>query len=142
MLAMRLYMNNSTNSTQLNNITPMPSQVGNTIIVNGVSCKVISVQGPSNLSEPGWSLVDIKIVNNSSGEIHYYASDFHIVTDTGNIIDADSQASSLQIVSGSLAPGGSIEGNVAFGLIDVQNAKMIWQPDDTNDLSYAWKLKY
>ena len=120
----------------------MPSQVGNTIIVNGVSCKVISVQGPSNLSEPGWSLVDIKIVNNSSGEIHYYASDFHIVTDTGNIIDADSQASSLQIVSGSLAPGGSIEGNVAFGLIDVQNAKMIWQPDDTNDLSYAWKLKY
>ena len=65
------------------------------------------------------------------------------MTTTGSIIDADSYFSSLQIVSGALAPGGSVEGDIALALFDTQDiAKMIWQPDGTTDLSYAWYIKF
>ena len=72
-----------------------------------------------------------------------YTRDFSVVTTTGNIIDADSYGSSLQMVSGSLAPGGSIEGDIGFALFDTQDiTKTIWQPDGTTDLSYAWYIKF
>ncbi len=65
------------------------------------------------------------------------------MTTSGSIIDADSYASSLQIVSGALAPGGSVEGDIAFALFDTQDiTKMIWQPDGTTDLSNAWHIKF
>lgn len=135
-------INNLGSSSLVSNITPTPSQVGDTITVSGVSYTVISTQGPSNISG-GYSLVYVKIINNSNQEINYSASDFSIVTTNGNIIDANSYGSSLQMVSGALAPGGSIEGNIAFALFDTQDiTKMIWQPIGTTDLSYAWYIKF
>jgi Domain of unknown function (DUF4352) len=123
-------------------LTSTPSKIGDTITVNGVSCTVISTQGPTNLTA-GFSMVDVKIVNNSNQEINYNATDFSVVTTNGNIIDASSSGSSLQMVSGSLAPGGSIEGNIGFALFDTQDiTKMIWQPSGTTDLSYAWYIKF
>src|SRR5438270_12794775 len=88
------------------------AKVGDTITVDGVYCTVLSVQGSSNSIDSGWVFVHIKLVNNSDSEIHYYASDFHIKTDSGSIIDGVSEGSSFQIISGSLAPGGSVDGNV------------------------------
>ena len=137
-----MYINHPSYFSPFSNITPTPLQVGGTVTVNGVSCTVISTQGPTNLSG-GYSLVDVKIVNNSNQEINYYTKDFSVVTTTGNIIDADSNGSSLQMVSGSLAPGGSIEGDIGFALFDTQDiTKLIWQPDGTTDLSYAWYIKF
>lgn len=137
-----MYINHSGMSFPFSSIAPTPSKIGDTITVNGVSCTVISTQGPTNLSD-GYSLVNVKIVNNSSQEINYHATDFHVVTTTGNIIDADSYGSSLQMVNGSLAPGGSIEGGIGFALFDTQDiTKMIWQPNGTTNLSYAWYIKF
>lgn len=135
-----LNLNRSGSSSPIISITPTPSKIGDTITVNGVSCTVISTEGPTNLSD-GYSTVYVKIVNNSSQEINYHARDFSVVTTNGNIINADSYGSELQMVSGSLAPGGSIEGGIGFALFGTHDiTKMIWQPDGTTDLSYAWYI--
>jgi len=124
-----------------NSSSALPANVGDTITVDEISCTVLSVQGSSNSIDPGWVFVHIKLVNNSSSEIHYYATDFHIKTDSGSIIDGVSEGSSFNMISGALAPGGSVDGIVGFILFDDHNAEMIWQPvGHSGDLSHIWKL--
>jgi hypothetical protein len=62
------------------------AKIGQTITVDGVSCKLVSVKKVLDLDnlEVEWVIVDVKIVNNTDQDYQYSLSDFNIISGTGN----------------------------------------------------------
>lgn len=134
--------------------TPQGSaKVGSTITVDGVSCTLVSakvVQGDAYVKPDAGNvfvLVTVKIVNNSSSEFDYNPFDFNAEWTTGNIVSEefvspDSVSSSQQLHDGTLAVGGSVQGQILFQVPQGDHkAKLTWQPNFLSDkTSNAWLL--
>lgn len=129
------------------------AKVGDTITVDDVSCTLVSaktVQGDEFVKPDSGNvfvLVTVKIVNNSSSEYDYNPFDFNAEWSTGNIIaeefvTPDSVSSSHQLNVGTLAAGGSVQGQLLFQVPKGDHqAKLTWQATFLSDkTSNAWLL--
>lgn len=130
-----------------------PAKVGDTITVDGVSATLVSVkplQGDEfNQPKAGnqFIVVHVKITNKSGSETSYNPLDFHVKTGAGNITDEDfaspsSYTANNTLDSGSLASGGSVEGDIIFQVpVNDHKAELTWQPSFFSDKSdNAWNL--
>ena len=143
--------NGSTNSATA---TPKaPAKVGSTITDDGVLCTLVSakvVQGDQYIKPDSGNvfvLVTVKIVNKSSSEFEYNPYDFNAEWSTGNlthpeILYPDSVSDSTQLHDGTLAVGGTVQGQILFQVPkDDHQAKLTWQPGFFSDkTSDAWLL--
>lgn len=142
------------NSTSGATATPKgPAKVGSTITDDGVSCTLVSakvVQGDEFVKPDSGNvfvLVTVKIVNNSSSEFDYNPLDFNAEWSTGNIthpefVTPDGVSDSAQLDDGTLAVGGSVQGQILFQVPKSDHqAKLTWQPGFFSDkTSDAWLL--
>ena len=142
------------NSTSGATATPKgPAKVGSTIIDDGVSCTLVSakvVQGDEFVKPDSGNvfvLVTVKIVNHSSSEFEYNPFDFNAEWSTGNIthpeiLNPSSVSDSTQLHDGTLAVGGSVQGQILFQVPKSDHqAKLTWQPSFFSDkTSDAWLL--
>jgi len=113
---------------------PSDAKVGDTITVQNISCTLISV---STDVAPGYVTIQIKLVNSSQSEYHYFATDLVLKTSSGDIIDPSESG------NGALAPGGHGTGTLNFQIDNPHGATLFWQPVDlgmTNDLTHPWNL--
>lgn len=130
-----------------------PAKVGSTITDNGVSCTLVSakvVQGGSyDKPDSGnvFVLVTVEIVNNSSSEFEYNPYDFNAESGSGNLTHPDfyypdDLYGGHQLNDGSLAVGGSVEGQMRFQVPKGDHkAKVTWQPSFFDDkTSNSWLL--
>ena len=123
-----------TNHNNTSSVTMQSSveKVGDTITIDNISSTLVSA---SDKDAPGYLSVVIRIVNNSQDEYTYYASDFHLITKFGSIIDPEESG------SGALAPTGHGKGTINFQIDDTHDTKLLWQPTGhSNDLSHVWTL--
>ncbi len=146
--------NTSGNTSKGATATPKgPAKVGSTITDDDVSCTLVSakvVQGDAyNKPNAGnvFVLVTVKIVNHSSSEFDYNPYDFNALWSTGNITHPelsypDGVSESNQLQDGTLAVGGSVQGQILFQVPkDDHQAKLTWQPSFFSDkTSDAWLL--
>lgn len=143
--------NGSTNSATAT--AQGPAKVGSTITDDGVSCTLVSatvVKGDAYIKPDSGNvfvLVTVKIVNNSSSEFDYNPLDFNAEWGTGNItppefVTPDSVADSKQLHYGSLAVGGTVQGQILFQAPkNDHQAKLTWQSSIFGDkTSNAWLL--
>lgn len=130
-----------------------PAKVGDTITANDVSVTAVSVkplQGDEfNQPKAGneFIVVHVKITNKSGSEISYNPLDFHVKTGTGNITDEDfaspsSYTANNMLNSGSLASGGSVQGDIIFQVpVGDHKAELTWQSSFFSDKAdKAWSL--
>lgn len=115
--------------TNITQSTPVIKKVGDTITIDNVSCTLIMAFGTGDI------IIRVKLVNNSKGEYHYYASDLQIKTSSGSIIAPEQDG------GGALAPGGTVYGYLDFLVANSHNSELIWQPSGySDDLSHGWIL--
>lgn len=141
-------------STSSATATPQgPAKVGSTITDDGVSCTLVSatvVKGDAYIKPDAgnvFMLVTVKIVNHSSSEFDYNPYDFNAEWGTGNlthpeIVYPDSVSNSSELHDGTLAVGGTVQGQILFQVPkDDHQAKLTWQPGFFSDkTSNAWLL--
>jgi hypothetical protein len=135
--------------------TPAPTvaRVGDTIVVDNVSCTFISVRriAGDTYTQPSpgneFIVVHVRLVNHSGSEVQYNPFDFHIESGSGNITDHEAVAPSTytannELHAGALAPGGTVTGDLIFqAKVGDHHAKLTWQPDFFgNDTDNAWLL--
>jgi hypothetical protein len=114
------------------NTSTEPAKIGDTITLNNISC---TLRWANNITAPGFVTIDIKLVNNSQSEYHYYISDFVLKSSSGSIINPDGSG------GGALVPGGSIQGTINFLIDEPHDTKLIWQPIGySDDLTHLWNL--
>lgn len=112
--------------------TPTPSSPGHAITIDGVTCGLILA---TDKQTPGYVTIYISVYNKSGSEYQYFASDFHLITSSGGIIDPVEEG----VVK--LAPGGHAISILNFQIDYTQDLELLWQPEGhSNDLSHVWKL--
>lgn len=134
--------NSTNNDAQQNSLTSTSTiaKIGNTIILDGISCMVTKVVSVKDTSYGiGYNLqFYVKIVNKSSEVFHYNTLDFHLKNSQGQIVDP-----SLTLpFTGALAPNGQDEGVIFFDNIEnPEKAVLLWQPTGHRDeLTHYWVL--
>jgi Domain of unknown function (DUF4352) len=127
-----------------------PSHIGETRAIAGVQCTPLRV---TPLADDGvfvphagnhFIVVHVRIVNGASVEQPYSEAHFHVQSSAGNITGADLAPSTYKandlLNSGSLAPGGHVEGDV---ILEVPNgdhgALPLWEPDNWGERA-TWLL--
>lgn len=126
--------------------------VGGTITVDGVSVTLDSVKrvAPSQYdiqpkSGDSYYAVHVTIKNGTSDTVDYNEFDFHVFNGAGASVDwaiVTAVASNEQLSSGSLAPGGSVGGDLVAELpTGDKGAKLVWNPNIfDNSQDNAWSL--
>jgi|GEM_PF-2149265 hypothetical protein len=128
------------------------AKVGSTITQDNVACTLVSVQKISGDGvinpKPGntFIVVHVKIVNHSSSNFDYNEADFNVESGSGNVTGSEIPPSTYtannELNSGTLTPGGSVEGDIVFQVgISDHKARLTWQPNVFGDVTQnAWLL--
>lgn len=126
----------STNSTTTSSSTI--AKVGQTITLDGVEATLTSVKthAGTEFDKPKtgneYVIVHVKMHNTSSTEQEYNEFDFHVKSGTGNITSSTFVTfanSSDALNSGTLAAGGTAEGDLVFQVKQHDSkAELTWQP--------------
>jgi hypothetical protein len=125
-----------TNSTTTSSSTI--AKVGQTITLDGVQTTLTSVKthAGTDFDKPKagneYVIVHVKMRNTSSTEHSYNAFEFHVKSGTGNITSEEIVSftnSSDALNSGTLAAGGTVEGDLVFQVAKKDSkAELTWQP--------------
>lgn len=128
-------------------------KLGQTITVDDVSCTATSAQKisgddaitPKKGNE--FVVVHVKMVNNGTSDQTYNPYDFHAKSSAGNVTDTEaippsSYTANNTLDSGTLAPGGKVEGDMIFQIpTGDAKAELTWSPSFFGSSSqYAWVL--
>ena len=125
--------------------------LGKSIVVDDVSCTATSAKilpaGQYDQPKQGqeYVVVHVKMVNNGQSDQTYNPYDFHAKSSAGNVTDntfTTSYTSNNALDSGTLAPGGKVEGDMVFQIpVGDAKAELTWSPSFFNTSSqYAWVL--
>jgi|SRR5260221_164429 len=114
------------------------AKVGQTITLDGVQATLTSVKmhAGTDFDKPKagneYVIVHVKMHNTSSTEHSYNAFEFHVKSGTGNITNEEIVSfanSSDALSSGTLAAGGTAEGDLVFQVKQHDSkAELTWQP--------------
>ncbi|MFL5690886.1 MAG: DUF4352 domain-containing protein [Ktedonobacteraceae bacterium] len=128
----------STSSSSSSSSNNQVSKVGGTITLNGVQATLVSVKtNPGTQYETPkagneYVVVHVKLQNTSSTEQQYNEFEFHVKSGTGNITSSTFVSfvnSSNMLNSGTLAAGGTTEGDFVFQVKKGDHqAELTWQP--------------
>src|SRR5260221_544899 len=116
----------------------MIAKVGQTITLDGVQATLTSVKthAGTDFDKPKvgneYVIVHVKMHNTSSTDHSYNAFEFHVKSGTGNITNEEIVSfanSSNALSSGTLAAGGTAEGDLVFQVKQHDSkAELTWQP--------------
>ena len=77
----------------------------------------------------------VTLTNNSDQEYHYYASDFQIKNNSGQLL------SPYESGGGAIVPKGKTHMTLNFQVENTQDTELFWQPSNhIDDLTHFWKL--
>jgi Domain of unknown function (DUF4352) len=125
--------------------------LGKSIVVDAVSCTATSAKvlpaGQYDQPKQGqeYIVVHVKMSNDGQSDQTYSPFDFHVKSSAGNVTNytfTSSYTANNTLDSGTMAPGGKVEGDLVFEIpVDDSKAELTWTPSFFNtSTQYAWVL--